>query len=212
MKRLCIVCEGQTEAEFVNSCIAPHLFGFDVLATPSLIKTRPGKHGGGNVSIDRIVQHISNEYFNFDFLTTLVDFYGFRFVQGRTRQQLEHEIMVRLETRIHNFNATRVIPYVQMYEFEALLFSRVEEFQWVLDGWNDEVHEKLASVRSSFSTPEDINDSPATAPSKRIENIFAKKIYKKTEHGPIIAEEIGLDTIRSECPNFHEWVSRLESL
>lgn len=68
----------------------------------------------------------------------------------------------------------------------------------------------LNEVRSRFPTPEGINDSQDTAPSKRIARIVPK--YKKAVDGPILAMEIGLKTIRTNCPRFCEWVTRLESL
>ena len=62
-----------------------------------------------------------------------------------------------------------------------------------------------------FTTPEDINNSRETAPSKRIMHIFPEGTYSKTEHGPLIAESIGIDAIRAKCPAFNEWVSKLEA-
>ena len=99
-----------------------------------------------------------------------------------------------------------------MYEFEGLLFSNVEEFQYVTDGWCSDVKNKLLEARNLFPTPEDINNNRETAPSKRILKIFANGEYSKTEHGPIIASAIGLAKIREECPLFNEWVTRLENL
>ena len=61
-----------------------------------------------------------------------------------------------------------------------------------------------------FSSLEDINDSRETAPSKRIERIF-EGTYSKTEHGPLIAESIGMDVIRAKCPAFNEWVGKLQA-
>lgn len=97
-----------------------------------------------------------------------------------------------------------------MHEFEALLFSDIEQFQYVLDGWNAASRAALLDVSRQFATPEDINDSPQTAPSKRILNIFEPGTYSKTEHGPLIAEEIGVDQIRAKCPQFNGWVQHLQ--
>ena len=68
----------------------------------------------------------------------------------------------------------------------------------------------LMTVRAQFPTPEDINDSPATAPSKRIVAVLPR--YRKRIHGPDVAERIGLNAIRAECPRFHDLLTRLESL
>ena len=70
--------------------------------------------------------------------------------------------------------------------------------------------EELGEVRSSFPSPEDINDNPDTAPSKRIKMLLPE--YQKVVAGPLIAKETGLDTIRAECPRFADWLAKLESL
>lgn len=212
MIRLCVICEGHTEAEFVKACLEPHLRAFNVLAYPSLIKTRPGKQGGGGVTVERVVQHLRHEYHSSDRITTLLDYYGFGQTNGLTQTQLQDEILKLAAIKIKKFNPQYVLPYVQMYEFEGLLFSNVDEFQWVLDGWNMEAHQKLTNIRASFNSPEEINNSYLTAPSKRILQIFQRGEYSKTEHGPIIANEIGLTRIRSECRLFNNWMTSLEAL
>jgi hypothetical protein len=168
--------------------------------------------GGGSVSVERIAQHIKYEYHSSDRITTLVDYYGFTNINGRNKSQLESAITELAAERISDFDPHFVIPYVQMYEFEGLLFSNVEEFQYVTDGWCSDVKNKLLEARNLFPTPEDINNNRETAPSKRILKIFANGEYSKTEHGPIIASAIGLAKIREECPLFNEWVTRLENL
>ena len=97
-----------------------------------------------------------------------------------------------------------------MHEFEGLLFTDPQAFEWVEDGWDDYTKRALEAVAQEFTSPEEINDSPETAPSKRIERIF-KGAYSKTEHGPLIAESIGMDAIRAKCPAFSEWVGKLQA-
>jgi hypothetical protein len=103
------------------------------------------------------------------------------------------------------------MPYVQRHEFEALLFSRPDAFD-LEEGWTNEQRQELESIRSQFATPEDINDDPRTAPSKRLAQTFSSPRYRKTLHGPLIAEQVGLDAMREACPGFAEWLSRLEAL
>ena len=181
-------------------------------AYPSLLKTRSGKQGGGVVTVERVVQHLRHEYHHSDRITTLLDFYGFGQSAQRTRAQLEAAILEQAQQVIDKFNPKVVLPYIQMFEFEGLLFSNVDEFQWVLDGWNADVHQQLKAIRAAFATPEDINNSRLTAPSKRILQTFKSGAYSKTEHGPIIASEIGLAHIRQECAQFNGWVGQLEAV
>ncbi|MDP2936062.1 MAG: DUF4276 family protein, partial [Dehalococcoidia bacterium] len=46
------------------------------------------------------------------------------------------------------------------------------------------------------------------APSKRVLDLIPK--YQKPLLGTLAVLEIGLDTIRKECPHFNDWVTRLE--
>lgn len=209
--RVLVVCEGQTEASFVKTCLAPDLVQRGIQVHPTLLKTRPGKQGGGNVTIRRLAINLANEYPNHDFLTTLVDLYGFSDREGRSRQELERTIREAAQWQRPEIRPDRIFPYVQQYEFEALLFSDIQRFEWVLDGWSAEAERKLQSIVDAFPNPEKINDSPTTAPSKRLEAVFCGT-YRKTEHGPLIAGDIGLDVIRDQCPGFNEWVSQLEKL
>jgi hypothetical protein len=66
----------------------------------------------------------------------------------------------------------------------------------------------LKEIRDSFASPEEIDDSPITAPSKRVEALVPG--YEKPLLGVLAVLEIGLDTIRSQCPYFDAWVARLE--
>ena len=209
MIRLCVICEGQTEAEFVRDVLEPHLRGYGLYVYPSKLKTKPGKQGGGHVTIPRIAQHVRHEYTNFDCITTLVDFYGFSGRGDRTIDQLEQAILDACLQERADADRRRIIPYVQRHEFEALLFAEIREFQWVLEAKQDEFQIELKKIINAFPTPEDINDNETTAPSKRLANIFGS-LYSKTEHGPIIAQEIGLDVIKSKCPRFNQWLSTLE--
>lgn len=209
MKRVCIVCEGQTEVQFVSSCVTPYLIASNIHAYPTLLQAPSGNHRGGRVTVDRLARFISHQYDECDYITTFVDFYGFQDAGGRTRAQLETAILEELLVKRRGIDRRFVLPYLQMHEFEALLFSDVSKFEWVLDGWNDAVRNQLQNVRNVFE-PEDINNDPQTAPSKRILNIFPAGTYSKTEHGPLIAEDIGIDVIRAACPGFDAWLSTIE--
>ena len=213
MIRVCVVCEGQTEVEFVKSSLTPHLLNHGVNAYPAIIQAPSGRKRGGRVTVERLAKFLSHQYreTNELRLTTLVDYYGFQDARGRTRQELEQAIVDDVARRTTRFDPRFVHPYVQMHEFEALLFSDVEQFEWVLDGWNPDVRRELRDIRQRFRTPEDINDNSETAPSKRILKTFAHGTYTKTEHGPVIAEAIGLAAIRQQCPLFNGWVTMLET-
>ena len=148
---------------------------------------------------------------SFGFVTSLVDFYGFKGKGRATPDALEQRIDRAVRRRIRcSWDESRVFAYVQRHEFEALLFSDVSCFGAVIDNIPDSTLAALQTVRGRFATPEDINDSPATALSKRIAGLIPH--YNKRVHGPYVAEVTSLDIIRKECVRFNEWLTRLESL
>ena len=210
MIRVGISVEGQTEEEFVKRVLGEHLRSHGIEPTPVLLGRARSQHGGGRVSLDRLVPEICHLVGFFDFVTSFVDFYGFQRKGDRTVEELEEQLAQRIGKELGQArNPETVIPYVQRHEFEGLLFSDVNAFAIAINAPGDSV-EKLRRIREEFQTPEDINDNRNTAPSKRIERVI--KTYNKVVHGPLIARNTGLEVIRTECPRFADWVSRLESL
>jgi hypothetical protein len=94
-----------------------------------------------------------------------------------------------------------------MHEFEGLLFSDCEVFAEAIGV--AQLGQRFREIRQQFSTPEEIDDSPITAPSKRVEALVTG--YQKPLFGTLAALKMGLDTIRGECPHFREWLERLEA-
>jgi Domain of unknown function (DUF4276) len=211
MIRVCIICEGPTEVEFVNRCLEPYLRSSGISAYGTLLSARSGRHHGGRVTVDRLASKISLHYSEADRVTTLVDYYGFQDRGARGRVQLEADIAAAAQAITTGYDPRFVLSYVQMHEFEGLLFTNPSDFEWAEDGWSDEVKNALLAVAQAFANPEDINDSPETAPSKRILSIFPGGTYSKPEHGPLIAEATGMDAIRAKCPAFNEWVGKLQA-
>jgi hypothetical protein len=104
--------------------------------------------------------------------------------------------------------ARRFIPYVVMHEFEGLLFSDCGAFSRGIG--RPDLESGFQAIRASFPCPEDINDSPLTAPSKRVEGLLPG--YQKPLLGTLAVLEIGLSKIRQECPRFDAWLKKLETL
>ncbi len=210
MIRLAVSVEGQTEEEFVKRILAHHLRPRQIEPTPILLGRARGTSHGGNVSTDRIVRDMVALLATYDAVTSLVDYYGFRDKGDKTVEDLEKSLRNRVLERVNaDWYSARVVPYVQRHEFEALLFSDVQVFANQIE-FPSECIGALKAVRGQFTTPEDINDHPETAPSKRIAHIIPR--YKKVLHGPKLADQIGLDRIRAVCPRFNAWISHLESM
>lgn len=102
----------------------------------------------------------------------------------------------------------RFVPYIQMYEFECLLFSDITVFKNNFSTKECNFHAIESAVRE-FASPEEINNGPNTAPSVRLKN--AIKGYEKELYGGFLADDIGLEAIRKRCPLFNQWIKRLES-
>ncbi|MCY4099522.1 MAG: DUF4276 family protein [Rhodobacteraceae bacterium] len=209
MIRLAVSVEGQTEEEFVKNILYPHLQRYDIWSIPVLLgRARGSNQGGGNVSIDRLFEDIKNLLYKFDFVTSLVDFYGFRDKGELDVDELEARIHKRI-LEIYPNRGNVFIPYVQLHEFEGLLFSDVNQLIDLFETSPRNTNE-LRRIAQEFPNPEDINDNSNTAPSKRIIRIEPE--YNKVIDGPLIAEMIGLNIIRAKCPRFDCWVTKLESL
>ena len=214
--RLAISVEGPTEETFVKTVLCPYLMEKSSnlsTITPILIEHRPKrdkhnqsrKYKGGFVNLKNIKESLNRIIDDFDKITTLYDFYGFDNKGTKNKQQLEKDILNTISPN----QQKKLIPYVQMYEFEGLLFSDPT----VLGDCFYEQHYTVwaNNILTKFNNnPETINDSKEDALSKRLE----KKIenYDKVVHGSFIAMNIGIDTIKQKCPNFKEWVEKLENL
>ena len=100
--------------------------------------------------------------------------------------------------------SNKFIPYIQQHEFESLIFSSSKPYTFY---YKDEVVKAIEKIIDRYETPEDINDMPMTAPSKRLLAIIPD--YSKVNDGNIIALEIGIETILQQCPRFKNWIETL---
>ena len=228
MSRLLLHVEGQTEETFVNDLLAPHLCarGYDSVRARLVGNARQRDRRGGIRDWNAVRRDITN-HLKEDagaFATTMVDYYGLprngqRAWPGRVQAstlpfaEKAEAVEAALQADIGGemgggFDPGRFVPYVMMHEFEALLFSDCELFGRGIG--RPDLAESFQGIRDQFASPEEIDDSPETAPSKRVEALVAG--YQKPLFGILAALEIGLDAMRRECPHFAMWLARLETL
>ena len=93
----------------------------------------------------------------------------------------------------------RVIPYIQVHEFEALLFSDLDAFE------NATGHSGASLALREDIPPEEVNGT--RPPSKRILSSYPN--YDKVNDGTLAAEAIGVPAMRSACPRFDAWLANL---
>ena len=222
MSRLLVHVEGPTEETFVNELLRPYLYdrGYSEVSARLMGNARQRSRRGGikgwtEVKKD-ILGHLKQDAGRL--VTIMVDYYGLpqtwpgRKVAGgiafaQKAKTVEDELLADISQEMGGaFNEDRFIPYVMMHEFEAMLFSDCEGFGRGIG--REDLVQSLQAIRDQFASPEEIDDSPDTAPSKRIEHLMPD--YQKPLMGNLAALEIGICAICRECPHFEKWLERLE--
>ncbi len=220
MIRVHVICEGQTEEMFVNAVMADTFRSNEIYLFPSLLG-KP-RHKGGNFKFQRVLHDVKYRLLDDTqaYCTTFFDFYGLpEEFPGKAealalpniedkRRMVEEKLVEQLTSSIGENAMRRFIPYVQLYEFEGLLFSKPESIAAEIGKIG--LTSQFEQIRNDFASPEHINDSRATAPSRRIKGLFDQ--YDKIIHGSLVALDIGISTMRNECHLFNDWVGRLLAL
>jgi len=215
MSRLIIIVEGDTEKEFVNTILIP-FFNAKEFYNIECFKIKHSK--GGLSKYEHIRKDILKSIYEADALvTTLVDFYALptdfpKFEESKQctnkEQQLtflESAIKEDIEASQHSV-FDNLFPYIQLHEFEALIFSSILGIESLFAPTEANFVE-LHKIIQKYPNPEDINDHPNTAPSKRLHKLI--KGYNKVVDGVLILDEIGLEVIREKCPRFNNWLGNL---
>lgn len=222
MRNVIVIAEGQTEETFFRDLVAPILAAQGIFLKTWLIPTSAISKGGA-LSYNRVQKHLVNtlKQWKMAYVTTFFDLYALdnAFPDYALSQQKRdvYERLAVLEEAFHEdivFQAgcapNRFVPHIQPYEFEGLLFADTERLVEVEPEWQSYRNE-LATIRQNASNPELINDGPHTHPSARLKRLLSPS-YRKTRHGPLAAQKIGLEKMRQECPHFARWYANLIQL
>ncbi len=221
--RLNIIVEGQTEETFVNQTLKPHLSRFSIGVSARVVTTRKErgtKYRGGlstYLKAKRDITLWTKQDRNPDVrFTTMFDLYGlptdFPGYKSAAADADPYQRVLALEDAFRkDISDRRFIPYIQLHEFEALILSDPKQLDTQFENRADGIA-RLDTMASRFPSPEHINDNANTAPSKRIISEIPEYQGSKVSAGPIVAEKIGLSTLRSKCAHFAEWLEKLESL
>lgn len=225
MARLYVFAEGQTELTFADTVLKPHLADIGVyLHSPVLIaharKKGKAHRGGGRKYLpmkNDILRFLSQEKGRDVFFTTMIDLYAIHtdFPGLDEGEKFRHVPQQRVDFLEQSFakdiGDLRFVPYIQLHEYEAYLFAGPTWFAYFYDHHERQIA-ALQAIADGHVTPELIDDGRHSAPSKRIIAELPDYEGAKAAVGPQIAELIGLDAIRSKCPHFAAWLSRLEKL
>ncbi|MBK5293339.1 MAG: DUF4276 family protein [Acidobacteriia bacterium] len=228
MARLLIHVEGLTEETFVNEVLRDHLVanGYDAV-DPRILGNARLRSKRGGIRPWRSVRRDITNHLKEDpscIASTMVDYYGLpreggaawpgrasvsgqgsveraRFVEAAMLE----DVVAEMGNQPY---PERFVPFIVMHEFEGLLFSDCAAFSKAIG--RSDLEDDFMAIRDGFSTPEEINDSPDKAPSKRVEALLPG--YQKPLLGTLAVLEIGLPRIRAECPHFNQWLEKLESM
>ncbi|MCS6795267.1 MAG: DUF4276 family protein [Raineya sp.] len=216
MQRILINCEGQTEQEFCQSLLKPYFQNINIFIETPIIKRSGGGIVGWEILKNQVEIQLKKE--KNIYVTTFIDFFKLSTSYYRsevkntqnitdkygTVQRIEEGMKNDIQEKLRE----RFIPYVQLHEFEALLFYSIEIFErWIPKNEFVDKDEILRTF-NTYSNPELINDNKP--PSKILQGSIQG--YNKVLYGSVLALEIGLSNIRSKNPRFSRWIETLEKL
>ncbi|WKN40625.1 DUF4276 family protein [Tunicatimonas pelagia] len=210
MKRLVFIVEGDTEIKLVDRLLVPHLVGLgfqNSMYAQTIITNRKQHKKGGVTSYGLFRNEVGRTLAQGNVIvTTMIDF--FRLPTDFPSFTTDSTKIDQIEQAVHGDldNHPDFIPYIQRHELEALMFSDRSGFELVID--DDGKMQQIDDILKQYPNPEDINNNPETAPSKRLQQIFN---YDKTGDGELIFEMIGIGNIMDKCPRFATWIARIVS-
>lgn len=216
MKRLIIICEGETEQEFCKDVLYSHFISKDIAIEAPLIKKTMGGIVAWEYIKSQILLHLTEDVV----VTMLIDYYGIKDYHNFPKWVESKAIVNKTDRMAFLENAMkediddsvrfRFIPYIQLHEFEGLLFNNIDTFKRNIPENEFTDIRELESLINNNSNPELINDGALTAPSKRLVRLISG--YNKIVYGAILAQEIGLERLRAKAVRFDEWIVNLESI
>lgn len=222
MIRLYVLVEGQSEEEFVESLLEPHLRERQIWVRRLVVETSRDalgrkRRGGGRFSqwlrdLKRLTgQHPGNDVR----FTTMFDLYGLPADFPTLAQHESDRDTVRRASSLEEAMAKavgdwRLVPYLQRHEFETLVLASLDVLAGLLHDPAELTGLTKLQALVAEQPPEDINDGPTSHPAKRLEHMIPS--YRKTVHGPLALQGTGLPALRKACPRFDARVSRLERL
>lgn len=231
--RLHVTAEGQTEARFVKSVLAPYLAERDVWVDARRVLTSKDKrahisHRGGwrrgrayPTAKKDICAWMKKDRGRDARFTTMFDLYAlprdFPGYEDAVKQTNPYDRVAVLEEALAadingELEDTRFIPYIQLHEFEALLLADPRRLDHEFYEHGEAIRRLIEMVAREGGNPELIDDGAASAPSKRIIAEIAEYEGKKATSGPLAPAKIGMETLRERCRHFSEWIEELVRL
>ncbi len=214
MKRVIVICEGETEREFCKNVLAPHLFHHNIYIQSPLIKRSMGGIVRWSILKKEIEIHLLEPNV---VVTMLIDYYGlyqkYNFPDWEVGEKIQDKnlrmdfLENAMKEDILEALRHRFIPYLQLHEFEGLLFNDIQLFYEQVPKNELLGISELEKTFEDYDNPEMINNNKETSPSHRLKRII--KGYNKPLYGHYLAEAIGIEKIRAKSPRFNQWIEKI---
>ncbi|MBK6771827.1 MAG: DUF4276 family protein [Ignavibacteria bacterium] len=208
MRAIYIVVEGQTEEEFVNNLIRKYFLTKNIYDVRAIGMKGNVRYSRYKINIINLLKSQSDIL-----VTSLIDFFHLHTDFPKYYESLKilspvERVEFLEKSCSEDINELRYIPYIQLHEFEGLLFTKMDGFELIPAINNDPIKiSELQEILINYPNPELINEGSITAPSKRLSNIIPG--YRKPLYGPIIALENTLESVLEKCPRFKNWIDTL---
>lgn len=218
MKRLDIIVEGQTEREFIIGILAPYLERENIIeahaVNPIVVRTNFNSRGGMTKysHLKKDIKNCLSSKNKEHVVSMMIDYFrkpsDLPAINPSVIPTVAHKSEVELiESAIANdIGDSRFIPYIQLHEIEAFLFTSKSGFRYCYG--DDKRCDSLFKIVDKYNNPEDINTSPDGAPSKRMLAIIPE--YNKVIDGNIIIMQNGINAILQKCSHFNRWIEKLK--
>ncbi len=213
-KNVYIYCEGQTEEAFINGILAPYFANMGIWVIPIICvtkRTASKKFKGGVSNYDKIrneLQLICRQHKK-EIVTTMFDYYAMPTdtpMIDCNASDIYERIRIIEAAIDENINQHNFFFNFSLHEFEGLLFSNPQSFALIA---KESTVMKIQSVRDEFPSPEHINNSVETAPSKRLNTLIPGYANAKVRNGTLVSTDMGIDPIIKSCPHFAEWIRKI---
>lgn len=221
-----VLCEGQTEERFVKEVLKPYLQDKGIIVKYRLLLTSKKKNiRGGMIGYEKAkndlvtwMKQTANKKSEQHYFTTMFDLYAlpdnFPGWNEVTNKKDKYEQVKTIEEAFSkDINHRCFIPYIQLHEFEALVFCGLDKLLIDYPKCKAGIKELEKVLKDYNNNPEEINNSPRTAPSKRIMKALEGEYnYNKPKSGTTVTAAVGIDSLRSQCKHFDEWIKKLEMI
>ncbi len=217
MKNVYVYCEGQTEESFINNLLVPYFANRDIWLYPIVCSTKrtlTKKYKGGVSDYQKIKNELTIlcKSHKHEIVTTMFDYYAMPTNTPMIDCE-EPDLYARIEkiegAITADIGQDNCFFNLSLHEFEGLLFSNPNSFRQIA---SEKVVAQIQAVKDTFSSPEFINNSPETAPSKRLEQIIQGYSKAKVTNGTILSHDMGIDIILKNCKHFSDWIKRIIQL